>query len=334
VVDQVTGGGDVEDDRVELKREWPSDHRRAARQIAGQANAARSDSILWIVGLDESAHRVVGATEQELSNWWPKVERCFSEIAPGLASLRVPTPNGSTVTALYFETDRTPYMITTSGQTAAEREIPWRSGNRTRSATRSEILRSVVAESAVPQLEATAAILRLTHESPLEDQPTYGEVGHPEQLRLTGSVDFYVDAGEPVTLPEHRWSCEVSFGRSGPWRSVQVTFRGPRARVGSTASGHAKYEPRGLIEVVPRSGIHVSGSDAMTMQVDEAMDLSLRRALTRVRACSVRVRMAVSRSSRVVAAELKLVQYIDGNDRDAHGRWLNSWALDDRPGPG
>jgi len=54
IVELVLNGRTVEDDRVELKAEWPEDHYKAARHIAGLANASRGEDVLWIVGLDET----------------------------------------------------------------------------------------------------------------------------------------------------------------------------------------------------------------------------------------------------------------------------------------
>ena len=51
-VDHVIAGRRIEDSRVELKADWPKP-KSAARRIAGHANAADSDSILWIIGLAE-----------------------------------------------------------------------------------------------------------------------------------------------------------------------------------------------------------------------------------------------------------------------------------------
>jgi hypothetical protein len=42
----------IEDDRVELKADWP-DAEKAARRVAGHANASGGGSVLWIIGLDE-----------------------------------------------------------------------------------------------------------------------------------------------------------------------------------------------------------------------------------------------------------------------------------------
>ena len=50
LVEVVLAGRNAEDDLVEFKADWPTDHRKAARQIAGMATAAGGESILWIFG--------------------------------------------------------------------------------------------------------------------------------------------------------------------------------------------------------------------------------------------------------------------------------------------
>jgi hypothetical protein len=52
IVDRVRERRSIEDDRVELKADWP-DIEKAARRVAGHANAAGGGSVLWIIGIDE-----------------------------------------------------------------------------------------------------------------------------------------------------------------------------------------------------------------------------------------------------------------------------------------
>jgi hypothetical protein len=65
LVDRVVKGERVEDFRVECKADWPP-AARAARRIAGQANTARGEPILWIIGLHEDGHQVTSASDVEL----------------------------------------------------------------------------------------------------------------------------------------------------------------------------------------------------------------------------------------------------------------------------
>lgn len=72
VIRRVEGQQPVEDSRVELKRAWPSDYPKTARRIAGHANAARGEPILWLIGVDETAG-VLGADYAEFSGWFSQV---------------------------------------------------------------------------------------------------------------------------------------------------------------------------------------------------------------------------------------------------------------------
>ena len=55
IVEKVEDGQPVEDSRVEFKSDWIPPE-KAARRIAGHANAARGENTLWVIGLDEKRH--------------------------------------------------------------------------------------------------------------------------------------------------------------------------------------------------------------------------------------------------------------------------------------
>src|SRR2546423_5353429 len=108
VVEVLEKGAPIEDSQVELKAQWP-DPKKAARQIAGHANAAHGEPILWLIGVDEKTG-AVGADREELSKWWPQVESQFDGLAPRVTDLNVPF-NGVTIVALLMETDRAPFVV-------------------------------------------------------------------------------------------------------------------------------------------------------------------------------------------------------------------------------
>ena len=68
VIDCVKRGQPNEDFLVELKRDW-IDEAKAARRIAGHANAARGENILWLIGFDEKegVDCVIGANTADLA---------------------------------------------------------------------------------------------------------------------------------------------------------------------------------------------------------------------------------------------------------------------------
>jgi len=88
IIDRVTLGQPVEDSLVELKSQWPPSD-KAARQIAGHANAARGLPILRIIGVDQVSG-VVGAQSNELENWYAEVKSQFDGPAPYLTDLNIP----------------------------------------------------------------------------------------------------------------------------------------------------------------------------------------------------------------------------------------------------
>jgi len=69
LVDLVLAGKRIEDDLVECKGEWPDPQKRsAARQLAGHANKAGSEPILWIIGLDEKSHALTHPSPVEVAD--------------------------------------------------------------------------------------------------------------------------------------------------------------------------------------------------------------------------------------------------------------------------
>ncbi|WP_267616089.1 hypothetical protein [Gordonia bronchialis] len=254
LVERIVAGGGIEDDYVECKRDLPpTDHRKAARQIAGLCNAARSDNALWIIGLDEGSHRVVTPEVAELADWWPQVERCFDGVAPDLSTLGVPTPYGP-VTVLQFVTDRSPYVVTTDGKGGIDREVPWRVGNQTRTATRSQLLSLLVANTAVPELELI---------NPELSSRTIESIDHSESkdaTNLTFEAGLFVSGTDHVMLPSHRWSVTIS---SDEWESEGWGPLHPELRVHRSG----RDDEIG-VQVVDASGIYVNGAGRVALRAE------------------------------------------------------------------
>ena len=196
VISRVLSGADVEDGRVECKGEFPSEHARAARQIAALANSARSPEVMWIVGLDERGHRVTPVRFEDLADWWPQVQGRFDGSPPLLVERRVPTDAG-TVLALVFDTSDVPFVVPVGG--GSDRfEVPWRDGTRTRSARHGELIDILVPRLRLPRFELLEGSLEV-HD--------YGgkEGGWSWQL----VVPAYLEVDAPTILPDHRCSATV-----------------------------------------------------------------------------------------------------------------------------
>lgn len=152
VIDRVTSGQPVEDDHVELKAKWV-EPTKAARRIAGHANASHGQPAMWLIGVDENARTVPGVDATEFSEWHSQIVACFDELAPATRLLNVPY-NGVTVAALLLETDRAPYVVKNpNGGGAIAREVPYRHGTRCDSATRGQLLRILASPMNAPKLE-------------------------------------------------------------------------------------------------------------------------------------------------------------------------------------
>lgn len=299
LVERVLAGGRIEDDRVEAKSIWLEAGQRCARQIAGLANANGGEPVLWIVGLDEDGHRVVDPGDAEAADWWAATKKWFAELAPGLTIQQVPTAAGS-VTALEFDSSRAPYLVKTSGAGGVDREVPWREGNSTRSAHRSELLRTLVAEVQAPALEPIGAYLRV-------DLEESGE------LKFALEASLFVEAFEPCRLPKHKWDIELSAGDQS-LRLNRITFEGPQIWVGGDSNSlgwirNGRPQPVGSIYSVPDSAIHVNGSDRLSADWRSTRtdaDGQLARAFHAARRATLRIRFPLALSSRVAETTIEM----------------------------
>lgn len=212
VIARVESGASVEDARVELKREW-IDAAKAARRLAGHANAARGTEILWIIGLDEDAG-LIGANPQELADWWSRIQSCFDGMAPALTDLVI-HKDAKTVCALVFSTTRAPYVIknplfgsANAGPIALE--VPWREGTRVRTATRNDLLLVLTPRASLPHIEALngRGSMRVRANSPNREMLC---------ATLSFSIWLYLTprGDEPTVIPFHRCECVAEGSRFG-----------------------------------------------------------------------------------------------------------------------
>lgn len=155
IIDQLKAKERIEESRVEVKTIW-IDPKEAARKLAGHANAARGDDILWIIGVDEKNSSVVGVKSEELAVWWERVRSEFDGIAPSMVDVNV-LVDGTTVVALLFETDRAPFVVKNPSygkeKDQIKFEVPWREGTSTRTASRNDLIQLLVPISHSPRVE-------------------------------------------------------------------------------------------------------------------------------------------------------------------------------------
>ena len=228
IINRVKAGQPIEDSRVELKSEWITPE-KAARRIAGHANAARGARILWVVGVSE-CRGVVGANHEELADWWPGVRSHFDGLAPEISDYNVPV-NGDTVVALLFETDRAPFVVKNpsfgkGGGGPVSLEVPWRETTGVRTARRSDLLRLLSPLLRVPQVEVIGGNIQ-----------AYKLDGSGEPvLRWMLTLTLYVTpyGEERVTIPFHRCKCKLWVSDEMGWRNADQPRLYPPETIGYT----------------------------------------------------------------------------------------------------
>jgi hypothetical protein len=205
-----------EDANVELKRVWPSEHEKAAWQLAGQANAARGEPVLWLIGVDEK-EGAVGAPEEELANWWSQLSRWFEPPAPRLDNVTT-FVKGRPLVALVFDTAARPFVVRRARNGNEERLIPWREGNSTRTAHRSEMLRLLAPSVLLPEFDVRRFQAEAFDPGPGE----VDEAGRPSSppwtlLNLWVHLSLYVHLapGSRLALPAHRTVGTFKMGGTG-----------------------------------------------------------------------------------------------------------------------
>lgn len=205
IIDAVRQKTLVEGSFVELKARWP-DAKRAARHLAAHCNAAGGDPVLWLIGLNEEED-VVGASKEELAEWWPQVQTGFDREPPTL-TLAVPVhSDDKTVVALLFDSSRAPFVVRNPqfNQPGGDRiqfEVPWREGNATRTARREDLLRILVPAAKVPELEVLNAYALL--------------LGNEQGWLLHAEIEIYATVRSKAVFVGHRTSVTIDPDQLSP----------------------------------------------------------------------------------------------------------------------
>ncbi len=201
VIDAVVQTQTMEDSRTELKSLWPADFAKTARQIAGHANAAGDDPVLWIIGVDEE-RGPVDFEPIEFSDWYNQLGKQFDPPAPRMTSLVVPYGDKRPV-AVLIETDRAPFVVknpahNTPAGGPVQWETPWREETATRTARRADLLRLFLPMQRRPDVELVEATASCSAQEGAGDEVSTG---------LHWSIEmqlFFVPRGTtPLVIPFH-----------------------------------------------------------------------------------------------------------------------------------
>ncbi|MCO7239068.1 hypothetical protein [Aeromicrobium sp. CnD17-E] len=323
IVEAVRRGRQVEDDLVELKAQWPHASLKTARQVAGHANAAGGENILWIIGLEERTGRIGSTGGTEPADWWAAVRRHFIEVPPEMALLRVSVAPGQDVMALQFSTDRAPYVVATEGGGRVTSEVPWREGNSTRTASRSEMIRALVAEAQVPRAEMVSGSVVVSEFSPRPGR-THHQGRVAGDLRVQCDLKVYLSTFSAVHLPEHR---QVLRLRTSAGALVLPGFElfGSFRYDGWSDLGR-KTSLAGNIEVLGRSGVQVSGPGEFRLKAERTFRSdAAASSLLRARRVDLDLRLPVDLTDRAVDVVDRL-PFVPGTSQSEPPEW-DDWRV-------
>jgi hypothetical protein len=268
IIEQVRLRQPIEDTRVELKAKWPDDPKKAARWIAGHANAARGEPILWLIGVDERKGEIPGVDFVDLASWYNAVKASFDELAPEPVSLNIPVED-VTIAALYFETERAPFVVKVAEGGTVQREVPWREATGIKSATRSQLLKLLSPLQKLPSIEVVSSLLKTGKPWVSAKSEEYLPWEVYTALFLTQPTE------QETVIPSHR--CSISFQIAGhkmfgPF-SAGIEFRGAGwANVNATKTG-ASIKGSGLFEL--RYKVHLKRESNIESDFNYEAKLSL-----------------------------------------------------------
>jgi hypothetical protein len=279
IVNGLRSGSPMEDDRVELKQEWPPPDK--ARQLAGAANRAAGEYLTYIVGVDEDGTTYpIGGVDP--ATWWSQMQAQFDEATPELVhQCAIHVSENEVVMAMQFLTDRAPYVIKLSNGGRSEREVPMRDGTRTRSAFRHELLRLLYAPSQVPTLYPLEARLQVTDLSASRYEPA----NPTPEVSFHGRIYFESGRDSQAFMPEHQIAIELE-GLDGP-SFGKVYYFAPKE-----AGGRA----RGVF--LWPDGIELVGPGSAEIDANWAFPELSTQALAEVDSWRVRLSFAVAGTSR------------------------------------
>lgn len=255
VLDRVASGSPIEDSRVELKATL-IEPTKAARRIAGHANAARGESILWLIGVDERTG-IEGIGQVDHASWLNTVNAQFQGTTPALLEIAVPYQN-RTVIALQFDTQSAPYLVRNplfgkQGGGGIELEVPWREGSKVRTARREDLLHILIPKSLSPEVEVLSASLYVAE-----------NINPPEpsvELWFVAMLYLAPRSSERLVFPIHRALVEAYILPEIQGDKIPLWRLAPSDRSGLDAKRHSEIRAGSNELIVDGAGmVNLRGS--------------------------------------------------------------------------
>lgn len=240
-IERARSGGAVEDDRVELKREWPGVEK--VRQLAGSANRLNGEFLIYVIGVDEQGV-IFPTTQVDPADWWATLKARFDDVSPDLVThATVTLEDGTSVVALAFSTDAAPYVIKNAAGGSPELEVPLRTATGTHSASRSALLRMLVPNVETPR----ATLLSATAWS---NSPGSSDESEPFWIEVRATLFFESSPSHAVLLPAHDVIAQVTLGDS----TIALDYNG---KADKNITFRRTGDPYPPAPIPPQFGVHV-----------------------------------------------------------------------------
>jgi len=258
----------------------------------------------------------------EPASWWGQVEKRFTDgVTPDLVDVVMDTEHGSVV-ALHLETDRSPYLVTPKQGGDVEREVPWRSGTRTRSAKRHEVLSLLLPAAQTPEISLLNARCSATYRAEAQESP-YGDEPAPAGVSFIVEAQIFITATARVMLPEHLWRINLTgvSERADPVALPEVIFFRP---TGTRRQERSDEPPYGV--GIHSSGLYVNGPDLLTVIAKGTLSTAHRLDVSGVVYLSYDLVMPVAGSERASRCSGRLIsRRVDSSPQAAGVEALGTW---------
>ncbi|GIM64659.1 hypothetical protein Pve01_94990 [Planomonospora venezuelensis] len=124
------------------------------------------------------------------------------------------------------------------------------------------------------------------------------------ELTVVVQAEAYVEASQPVTLPEHRWDMRLHVGRHRV--ALSGVIQGPQEYLGQGTSpmervSGGRYGSIGSIVAIPSSGLLVAGSERIRLSLRSSLmcdDAPILMAMQRAQRVVLEVDLPIALSSR------------------------------------
>jgi hypothetical protein len=307
-IERVRAGQPNEDDRVELKSTWPT----KARQLAGSANRARGEWLIYIIGIDGATGHVQSPGNIDPADWIAKISSRFDGVSPAVVHhLNVPVGPSESVVALLFRTDRAPYVVKSEAGGTPELEVPIRDATRTRSARRDELLMMLV-----PAVDVPAATILAV------DTTAYwqsAEDGVPERVEWYGNGRIYLGhhASSSILLPAHMANVSILVG--GVTVDTKLEFSYSKNDVPS---------PYGVY--TSAAGVMASGPGYFNFYFRAATDVTQQKKIARSPDATVAIILGLAGNDRQVETSItSSALQVARSDLPTHRREIGRWRTVD-----